>query len=216
MADELTDMGRLNAIEGRMAELDRNAAATMWEYGNLFREVAQAALYRAAGFESFPDWLEAVGRSRKTARKLMAVAEHFNAEMASRWGTEKLYATVRYLEATRKVEEAGDAPALRFRIRDHAGWTTVPFADASYRQIEEARRLLEESRRGKRPRPPKQILERASRLADVLPPPPKGVRRRDRVRLQSGADGRLAVSFSAIPLDELESFLVAVRDHLLE
>ena len=61
---------------------------------------------------------------------------------------------------------------------------------------------------------PSGLRKQMGRLADALPPAPKGTSRGERVRLARGKDGQLAVSFQAIPLDDLGAFVELLRVHL--
>jgi hypothetical protein len=184
--------------------------------GVRLREVRDAELWRAGGFESFQDYAErGVDVSRATAYKLMRVAREFNAPIAERYGVEKLDLGLRYLDVTPADERPGDLLATEIKLRGERGrWTTIPFHDAKTREIREAIALLEDGRQARR-RVSVDLGKRARRLAEALPAPPAGVSAGQRVRLRKARDGRVAVTFTAIPLDELEAFLRAVREHLL-
>jgi hypothetical protein len=173
-------------------------------------------LWRAGGFSSFDDYAErGIDVSRTTAYKLMRVAREFNAAIAERYGVEKLDLGLRYLDGTPADERPGDLLASQIRLRDERGrWVTVPFHRAKTREIRDAIALLDDSRQARR-RVSVELGKRARRLADALPPPPAGVSAGARVRLRRARDGRVAVTFTAIPLDALEAFLEAVRAHLL-
>jgi hypothetical protein len=80
-------------------------------------------------------------------------------------------------------------------------------------QIREATALLFDAKRAGM-RIPSGLRKQMGRLADALPPAPKGTTRGERVRLSRGKDGQLAVSFQAIPLDELGTFLALLKAHL--
>ena len=60
-----------------------------------------------------------------------------------------------------------------------------------------------------RHKPPEPWERLAADLASVLPPPPPGVHRGTRVSVKRGVDGRLAISFHAIAVDDLPAFLAA-------
>lgn len=90
----------------------------------------------------------------------------------------------------------------------------VPFHTANVPQIREAIALLHDSREARR-RVPADLNRRARRLAEALPPAPDGLSTGSRVRLRRAKDGRVAVTFAAIPFDELESFIDVLREHLL-
>ncbi len=104
-------MGKLTAKQ-RLAECDRRMGEHMAEMarswgamGEICNEVDRQELYREGGFASVFEWATSRHKtSRRTIEKAMAVAVHFNAEMAERHGTEKLAATVDYLRANRRDE----------------------------------------------------------------------------------------------------------------
>jgi len=159
---------------------------------------------------------ETVDVSRQWAYRAMRVAREFNAEMAARFGIEKLNAAVAYLEATRAEEQPGDILATDLRVRGEEGrFEKVPFVEATQAQVWEAVELLGEAKVRRVP-VPKEVGQRAKALEKALPPAPQGLKRGARVRLSRGKDGRLAATFRAIPLDELEQFVEALRAHLAE
>lgn len=207
---------RLATADSRVRALLADAARSLWGLGQVCLEVQRDELYRDGGHADLYTWAETQhGISRNTADKAMAVAEHFGADMAERFGTEKLAATVRYLEATRKVEQAGDALSLTFRVQRGGRFATVPFERATYRDIDEARQLVLKSR-AEKPEPlARETVARAEALAAALPPPPRGAGRGERVRVERAGDGRPMFSFRAIPEDELPAFVEALRAHLL-
>jgi hypothetical protein len=49
----------------------------------------------------------------------------------------------------------------------------------------------------------------------VLPAAPRGLASRNRARITRGKDGRLALSISAVPLDEIDALIDALRATLL-
>lgn len=209
---------RLRSIKDRLAALSGTAARTLWEYGVLFAEVERDGLWREDDVASFDAWVEqVVGTSRETARKAMVIAEHFSADMAERFGTEKVAAAIRYLEATGRHEQPGDLLALHIRVRgDDGTYTSIPFADASYRQIREAARHVQERRRaGTSPEADPELKQRLRALSNALPEAARP-KRGPAVKLARTSDGRPGVRFGAVvPLDELESFVEALREHLV-
>ncbi len=175
-----------------------------------------AWLYREGGYQSLTEWAEGEHRlSRFTLTKAMAIAQHFSADMAERFGTEKLVSTYRYLQATRREEEAGDALALTFPVQRNGRFASVPFAEATYREIDSSRRRLVASQRSGGEPVPRTLTERVKDLTAALPPAPKGSRRGERVRVERARDGRSMFSFSAIPEEDLPAFIEALRAHLL-
>ena len=202
---------RLRALETQVRQLYAEAARTLWQLGQCLTEVQRDALWLESGHSSFEAWLQDFGLvSRNTAYKAMRIAEHFSGEMAERFGPEKLDAGLRYLAATKQEEKAGDLVAVDIRVRADGGkWTSVAFADATARQINEAAVHLGQSRHARRI--PADMRKRVEKLSGALPAAPKGTRQGDRVRLVRGTDGRLAVTFRSVPVDEIDAFLEAVR-----
>lgn len=207
---------RLAVIEAQLKRLDAATARNAVLYGAFFLEVRNEELWRASGYEGFYAWaLGKMGYKRETTRKMMRVAENFTAEIAQRYGPDKLYAALRYLEATAREEEPGDLLAVRFRIPGPTGrFESVPFDEATVTQIEDATRLVLSSQ--DRGEDDEELSGRAERLEAELPDKPPGTGRRgSRVKLETGTDGRVAISISAIPLDELDAAVEAIRKHLL-
>ena len=152
--------------------------------------------------------------TRRTAYRFMRIARHFNAEIANRYGPDKLDAALQYMEATPADEQPGDLLATEIRIRNDSGrYDTLALHEATATQIREATALVREAKRAGQ-RIPATLRQRIQRLAKALPPPPKGTSRGDRVRVTRGKDGNLAVSFHAIPLDGVDTFLALVKEHL--
>jgi hypothetical protein len=179
--------------------------------------IQERELWRAGGHDSFESYLEKqVDISRRNAYRFMRVAEHFNAQIAARYGVTKLDAALKYLAATAADEQPGDLLAAEIQIRDGSGrFRVVPLHEASAAQIDEATRLLEQSRQSqRRGRISKTWRSRADRLEERLPPALPGAARGRRVRLKQAADGRLSISFLAIPVDDLATFLAALGDDL--
>lgn len=211
---------RLNSIKSHMARLRGAAAALMWDYGGLLTEVHRDELWRDDGAATFDEWTKLhADMSDETAYKAIAIARHFTREMAERFGSEKLAATVDYLRVTKREEKPGDVLALSFRLPSSQGFRSVSFIDASYREIEQATGLVKKTRlaaaAAKKPKPEPHIRERALGLAAALSPAPKGAVRGDRVTVKKSRDGRTTLTFHGIPVDEIEQFIEALRAHLL-
>jgi hypothetical protein len=209
---------RLQSIKKSLGSLDQSVARATWEWGHLLAEVDRDELWREDGATSFTEWLETeIDVSRASALRAIAVARHFSVDMAERFGPRKLAATVTYLELTAKDEQPGDVLALDFRVRGPSGaFVSVPFAEASVRQIEEACAEVRAAVRGKAEKArlrdlDADVRERARKLAEVLPAAPKGTVRGDRVAVKKGKDGRMAVSIQGIPVDELDAAIEALR-----
>lgn len=209
---------RLREIDAEIAHLRDQGARVLYRLGVLLREVDTDELWRESGEPSFAAWLENqadIGRS--TAYRAIAVVTHFNEDIAARYGVDKLYQGLRYLELTRRVEQPGDLIALDLRLRDERGrYITVPFHTASVRQVQDAIALLGE--RGNAQVRLEEALEaRLSRLESALPAPAAGLRpAKQRVEVVRTRGGRVSLSFRQIPLDELEGFVDAIRRELLE
>jgi hypothetical protein len=205
----------LDQITSELVALKGKAGQALYHMGVRFARVRDEELWRAGGYASFDDYaIQGIDVSRATAYKLMRVAREFNAAIAERYGVEKLSLGLRYLEATPADERPGDLLASQIRLRDERGrWVAVPFHDATTREIQDAIVLLDDSREARR-RVSADLDKRARRLADALPAAPAGISSGSRVRLRKTRDGRVAVTFAAIPLDEIEAFLKAVREHL--
>jgi hypothetical protein len=206
----------LELMTAEILERKGSTARGLYEIGARLARVRDEELWRAGGFEGFEDYVErALDVSRHTAYKYVRVAHHFNAEIAQRYGIEKLYLGLRYMEASAADERPGDLLAARVRLHDSKGrFIAVPFHQASTRQIREAISEVEE-RQSRQRRVPTVFEVRARRLTEALPAPPRGVSKK-RVRLRRTRDGRIVASFSSIPVDELELFLKAVRAHLVK
>ncbi len=213
---------RLRLIKGELDRVDRDAARALWEWGMLFGEVDKAELWREDGATSFTAWVEEeTPYSQQTARRAIDVARHFTAEMCERWGSTKLAAALRLMSITGRDEQPGDVTALQIRIRDDEGrYTSVKFADASAKDIQVACQQLIEGETAKKKREEakgidQSVRAQAVRLQKVLPEAPKGTSKGDRVIVQKGRDGQVAVTFKAIPIAELRAFVDALEEHML-
>jgi len=205
----------LAALVREIRALGGQVGRGLYEIGRRLGRVREQALWDDGSYTSFADFVErALDMAPQTAYRFVAVARHFNAQVAERYGVTKLDAAIRYLHATAADERPGDVLAAEIRIRGpHGRFRTLPLHQASARQIDEATALLREAREGSA-RIPASLRRRVSRLVEALPAAPVGTGRGQRVRLQRGRDGRLAVSFRAIPLDELPAFSEAIAEHL--
>ena len=188
---------------------------SIYEIGIRLARIQEQELWRAGRFEGFEDYLQrGVAITRRTAYRFMRIARHFNAEIANRYGPDKLDAALQYMQATPADEQPGDLLAAEIRIRNDSGrYDTLALHQATATQIREATALVREAKRAGK-RIPAKLRQRIHRLAKALPPPPKGTTRGDRISIKRGKDGNLAVSFHAIPLDDLDTFLSLVQTHL--
>ncbi|RLB48451.1 MAG: hypothetical protein DRI90_25390 [Deltaproteobacteria bacterium] len=186
----------------------------LYEIGRLLDRVQREDLWREGKFANFDEYVvEAVDMSRTNAYQFMRIARHFNAEIAKRYGASKLEAAIRYLEVTPADERPGDLMAAQIQVRGVRGrYRLVSLHEATAQQIYEAVRLMKGSKRGAK-RVPKAFRGRMERLAEKLPQAPTGTRSGERVRVLRGDDGRLALTFQAIPYDELGAFVKALQEH---
>lgn len=217
MPNALTARGtRLADIEQDLEKLEAVAASTIVHAGRRLLEVRRDELWHEDGSRSFTDWLQKKTRfSRASAYKAMDVAEHFTPEMAERFGPEKLWAGLRYVDATGAEEQPGDLVALRVRIRGRDGtWKSIPFTEASTREIHDAVSILKATTSGRENDLPDDLENRIAQLAERLPAAPKGTSRGQRAKIRRGRDGRLALDLKGIPLDEIETVLEVVRAEL--
>jgi hypothetical protein len=205
----------LRLLTREILERKAEVAKTLYEIGARLNRINDEEIYEAGGFEHFGDYLDAeVGIAARTARRFMRIALHFNARIAARYGSGKLDAAVRYMEITPQDERPGDLLSGQIRLRDEDGqFETVSLHEATESEIRAATALMLLARDGGK-RIPKTLRRKTDALAKALPSAPKGMGRGDRVRLSRGKDGRLAATFSAIPLDELDGFIKALRTHL--
>jgi len=218
-------MGKeLSARKRELARLTKEIAARkasigrdLYSVGLRLARIEDEELWAAGGYDDFEDYLErGVDISRRSAYRFMRIASHFSAEIARRYGVTKLDAALRYLRATETDEQPGDLLASDILVRAPSGrYRSLPLHQASAAQIEQAARDLEQKRRARaRSRIPRAWQQRAARLADRLPAAPPGIRTSERVHLSRASDGRLALSFSGIPADDLQAFVEALREEL--
>lgn len=205
----------LDQLTRELVELKGQAGKNLYDMGTRLARVREEELWRAGGHASFEEYIErAVDISRSTAYKLVRVATEFNRVIAERYGVEKLDLGLRYLDHTPAEERPGDLLAADIRVRDERGrWHSVPFHRANVPELRAAIALLQNQHEQRR-RVPVDLDRRARRLEQALPRAPAGLARGNRVRLRRAPDGRVAVTFSAVPLDELDAFIAALKKHL--
>ena len=193
----------------------------LYDLGLVLREVVDEALWQAGGHTSFTAWLEdSVEVSRATATRAVLVTRHFNREIAQRYGLEKLYWGLRYLEVTRATEQPGDLIAADLRLRGPDGrFTHVPFHTASLRQIRAAVHLTQTLAPPRaQPTLDADLDARLDRLAEGLPPTPAGLTpAKRRVETSRAKDGTLTLTFRQIPATDadLRAFITLLRRDLL-
>ena len=207
----------LAEVSAQIIRLKGEVGRGIYQIGRLLNRVDREALWRAGGFVSFEEYLgKDIDVSRASAYRFMRVAEHFNAEIAERYGLSKLVAALRYLAETPVHEQAGDLLATTIRVRGASGrYELLQLHKATAKQILAAVRLLRQSKLAAR-RAPRAIRRRVDQLTEALPSAPPGTRSGQRVRLLRGEDGNFAVTFQAIPLNDLEAFVDALQTHLAD
>jgi hypothetical protein len=200
---------RLGRLTDEIVALRGKMGRDLFEIGRRLVEVHEGSLWESGGVGSFEDYLErAVDLSRTTAYRFMRVAQHFNREFAYRYGPVKLDAGLRLLRATAADERPGDVLASKVTVQDGGRFRALSFHEASAKQIIEAARIVEARKRGRQR--PRGVAKLRDELEAMLPDAPEGTARGRRVRLSQGRDGRVAVSFAALPLDDLEAFAKAL------
>lgn len=206
--DKVTAGVILDLLTNEIHRLKGAVGRGMYEVGVRLNRIAGERLWESRGYVSFEHYLEeGVWFSRSTGYKLMRIARQFDAEVAERYGVEKLELGLRYLEATPERERPNDLVLTDLRVRDAGGrFRSVSFHEATPSQIREAIQLAAE-RKLNRHQLPETWEQLASELGAALPPPPPGVRRGSRVSLKRGRDGRLAISFHAVAVDDLPAFI---------
>jgi hypothetical protein len=202
----------LDLLTNEIHRLKGAVGRGMYEVGVRLARIVDERLWASRGYTSFEHYLEeGVSFSRSTGYKLIRIARQFDAEFAERYGVEKLELGLRYLEATPERERPSDLVATDLRFRDASGrFRSVSFHEATPSQIREAIQLVAESKLS-RPRVPESWERLTEELSLALPPAPPGVHRGSRVSVTRSADGRLAVSFHAIAVDDLPAFVTACQ-----
>jgi hypothetical protein len=212
MADRVK---RLNVIKRQLQSAQAKAAILMWEVGSLFLEVEREELWREDGSPNMSSWLDSLeGYSRRSARRAMQMASHFSLESARVFGSEKLLATLVWMDATRRDEQPGDLLALRIRVREPNGmFNSVAYADATADQILAAARLLrEQNKEGKLAEIDRTLEERVEEAIADLPPPPRGLFRGPRVQVRRTGDGAVGLTVHGVPPEKLDAVLALLRE----
>jgi hypothetical protein len=220
MSSRPASIGRkreLSEFTREILNLRGRVGRSIYHIGRLLDGICRDKLWRDGGYDSFSHYVEAaLDISCASSFRFMRIARHFNAEIAKRYGISKLEAAIAYLEATTEKERPGDLLSARIRIRGPDGrYRQLALHQASAVQIREAVVLLRDSQRGAQ-RIPRTFRGHVNRLEAALPAVPTGTRSGDRVRIMRGDDGRLALTFQAIPVDQLAAFVDALHEHLPE
>jgi hypothetical protein len=206
----------LSRLTHEIIEAKGRAALALYEMGVRLLHVHEQELWRAGRFDGFGDYLaRAVDVPVSSAYRCIRFARHFNRQICARYGVDKLEAIVRYERVTAAKERAGDLLAAEIALRKENGrYTKKSLHLATAGEINAATALLERAKKGRR-RIPAEARAKVERLAAVLPAAPRGLSTKNRARLSRGKDGRLALSISAVPLDEVAQLIDALRETLL-
>jgi len=198
----------LDLLTNEIHRLKGAVGRGMYEIGVRLARIVDERLWESRGYKSFEDYLEhGVSFSRSTGYKLIRIARRFDAELAERYGVEKLELGLRYLESAPLRERPSDLMSTDLRVRDASGrFRSISFHEATPSQIRDAIQLMGEPKPTRRPIP-EEWERRASELAKALPPAPAGLHKSKRVSVERGLDGRLALSFHAIAVQDLAAFL---------
>jgi hypothetical protein len=211
---DLTRRRRLSDLEQQIRDHCAEAARNLWRTGRALAEVRDEELWREADYPGFDAWLQAAGLlGRSSAYKAMRIASEFSEDQAARFGTEKLAAGIRLLTATAKEEEPGDLLAGSVTIRNGDGtFESVPFVQASPVQIHRAAAQLGHTRRQRGvPKDLRSKLELLHRdLAKAKPS-----LQATKVAARQDRQGRVLVSVTAMPLEDLEEFVAVMRARLV-
>jgi len=200
----------LDLLTNEIHRLKAAVGRGMYEVGVRLARIVDERLWASRGYQSFEHYLEeGVSFSRSTGYKLIRIARQFDAEFAERYGVEKLELGLRYLEATPERDRPSNLVATDLRFRDSSGrFRSVSFHEATPSQIREAIQLVSEGKLS-RQRVPEGWERLTEELSLELPPAPPGVHRGSRISVRRSLDGRLAVSFHAIAVDDLPAFIAA-------
>ncbi len=204
----------IGALNRDIRKLKGRIGQDVYALGELLCHIRDEQRYKEAGHRSFSQYLAAVDISRSQASRLVDIYTHFSAEIARRYGIDKLEAGVAYLRATPEDERPGDLIAADLRLRDERGEELVkPFHEATADEIRAARRLVEEAKDAARPISAG-VRAWSAGLEAFLPAAASRMRTGRRVRLRHDAtDDRLYATFTAIPLDQIDAFARALLAH---
>ena len=209
------DLAELKALKEKIVEARGRAARDAWNIGVHLARIRREELWRAGGYESFTDFLiRGIDCSRASAYRYLRIAEHFNAEIAERYGIDKLRLVLRFMAITPADERPGDVFSAQIRVRGKDGrFQSISVHEANATQLEEGIQLRQ-ARLDQRRRAPRALRARAERVSQALPPPPKGIAAR-RVRLRKHPEGQVLASFFSIPLEHVGLLFQAVKSELL-
>jgi len=209
------DLAELKALERKIVAARSRAARDAWSIGVHLTRIRSEELWRAGGYESFTDFLtRGIDCSRASAYRYLRIAEHFNAEIAGRYGIDKLRLVLRFMAITPAGERPGDIFATQLRVRGKDGrFHRISVHEATATQLEQGIQL-KQARLEQRRRVPRALRVRAERVSQALPPPPKGIASR-RVRLRKHPGGQVLASFFSIPLEHVGVLFQAFKSEVL-
>ena len=128
--------GRLDRITREIGERKATIGRDLWEIGLRLEEVRRDELWRG-GFDSYADYLShGVELSARNASRFVRIAKHFNRAIATRYGSDKLEAILRYEDVTPANELPGDLTAAQNRLRNaHERFFKKSLHDATGEEI---------------------------------------------------------------------------------
>jgi len=216
MSHELTVPERNAALEAhtqRILAAKGRLARDFYEIGTRLAEIRHEGLWEAGGYDGYDDYLRrAVDIPASSAWRYVRIAAEFNAEIAARYGVEKLDALISWMNATPAAELPGDVFAKKIRIRGASGrFQQVPVPKARAAEIREATRLLQDAKQGGA-RIPVAVTRQLDKLSAALA---GSSRAKGRVTARRDRQGNVVLAFNRIPLDELAAFVRAIEETLL-
>jgi hypothetical protein len=202
----------LETLTHELVDLKRNVTKNLHAMGVRLTRIKEESLWEHGGYSGFDDYLErGVELGRTTAYELIRISRSFAEPVAARHGYDKLRAAMTWMSTAPKEEQTGDVFSSPIKLRDDSGrFETKPMREASATEIREATEILRDARSGSA-RITKDVKERLRQLETQLPDAPRGTQSGQRIRLRRGRDGKIAVTFQAIPLDELREFISALQ-----
>lgn len=207
-------LSTLDNLTHELVSLKQDVAKNLHAMGVRLARIKEEGLWEHGGYAGFDDYLtRAVELGRTTAYELIRISRSFTEPVATRHGYDKLRAAMSWMATAPKEEQTGDVFSAPIKLRDEAGrFETKPMREASATEIREATELLRDARAGSA-RITREVKDRLRQLESQLPEAPRGTQSGQRIRLRRGRDGKIAVTFQAIPLDELRAFISALETY---
>jgi len=202
----------LDTLTHELVNLKRDVAKNLHAMGVRLTRIKKDALWEQGDYTGFDDFLErGVALGRTTAYELIRISRSFAEPVAEQHGYDKLRAAMSWMATAPKEEQTGDVFSSPIKLRDDSGRFEIkPMHDATATEIREATEILRDARAGSA-RITRDVKDRIRRLETQLPEAPRGTQSGQRIRLRRGRDGKIAVTFQAIPLDELRAFISALE-----